>query len=248
MNRAAPALNILIVGASRGLGLALASALLEDGHRVLGVSRAPNPPEQLVTADRNGSLSWIGADFSDPRRAAESIAAALPRSIDVILYNLGIWEESAFSGTYDFLASDAEGVETLVTANVTGPLLLLHRLLPALLASAHPRVILTGSTSGVPRSGRPEVAFGASKFALTGIADALREGYRQHRLSVSVLQLGFLNTDDPLTMPVEEAATRGAGGLVPVHDVVEIVRTMLRLSPASFVRELVLPAILDERF
>lgn len=248
MNSAMPSLNVLIVGASRGLGLALASAMLEDGHRVFGVSRGANPPEELAADARSGSLSWIGADFSDPRGAAASIAETLPPTLDVIFYNLGIWEETAFSEEYDFLGSGAEEVEALVTANVTGPLFLLHRLLPSLLASSHPRVILTGSTSGVPRSGRPEVAFGASKFALTGIADALREGYRQHRLSVSVLQLGFLNTEDPLSVPVEEAAARGAGTLIPVHDVVEVVRTMMRLSPASFVRELVLPAILDERF
>ncbi len=248
MNRAMPSLNVLIVGASRGLGLALASAMLEDGHRVFGVSRGSNPPEELAAAARSGVLSWVGADFSDPRGAAASIADALPPSLDVIVYNIGIWEEAAFSEEYDFLGSGAEEIESLVTANVTGPLLLLHRLLPSLLVSAHPRVILTGSTSGVPRSGRPEVAFGASKFALTGIADALREGYRHHGLSVSVMQLGYLNTEDPLSVPVEEAAARGAGTLVPVHDVVEVIRTMMRLSPASFVRELVLPAILDERF
>ena len=35
---------------------------------------------------------------------------------------------------------------------------------------------------------------------------------------------------------------------MPVHDVVNLVRTLLRLSDASYVRELLLPAIRDERF
>lgn len=241
-------LNVLIVGASRGLGQALASSMLEDGHRVTGVSRAPDPPEALALAHPGSSLSWIGADFSSPGTAAASIADAAPAALDVIIYNLGIWEKSAFSDSYDFLASDDQEVESLIAANVTGPLLLLRRILPALLQADHPRVILTGSTSGVPRSGRPEAAFGASKFALTGIADALREGYRRDQLSVSVLQLGFLNTEDLLDVPIEEAATRGGGELIPLHDVVEVVRMMLRLSPASFIRELVMPAIRDDRF
>ena len=38
------------------------------------------------------------------------------------------------------------------------------------------------------------------------------------------------------------------GTLAPVHDVVAMVRALLSLSDAAFVRELVLPAILDERF
>lgn len=80
------------------------------------------------------------------------------------------------------------------------------------------------------------------------MADALREGFRDQRLAVTVLQLGYLNTDDPLAVPMEEAAARGEGQLVPVHDVVTMVNALLRLSAASFVGELILPAIEDGRF
>ena len=131
---------------------------------------------------------------------------------------------------------------------MTAAILVLRRLLPALLAHERPRIIITGSTSGLRGSGRPEVAFGASKFAIHGMADALREGHRADRLAVTTLQLGYLNTDDGLDVPVAEAARRGAGQLVPVHDVVLLVRTILELSPAAFVRDLTLPALLDERF
>ncbi|MNH37545.1 short chain dehydrogenase [compost metagenome] len=92
------------------------------------------------------------------------------------------------------------------------------------------------------------MAFGASKFALRGVADALREGYRQQGLGVTCLNLGYLNTDDPLATPREEAEQRGEGQLIPLHDVVQVVRMALSLSSASFVRELTLPAIQDERF
>lgn len=117
-----------------------------------------------------------------------------------------------------------------------------------LLQSPRPQVVLTGSTSGLRQSGRPEVAFGASKFALSGIADTLREGFRDQRLAVTCLQLGYLNTDDALSVPRQQAVQNGQGEQIPVHDVVALTRTMLSLSDASFVRELVLPAILDERF
>ena len=141
-----------------------------------------------------------------------------------------------------------EQLEAIVTCNITSTLLLIKRLLPVLLKSANPRIILTGSTSGLPQSGRPEVAFGASKFALRGIADALREGYRQQRLGVTCLNLGYLNTEDPLSTPLAVAAQRGEGQSIPVHDVVQVVRMALSLSSASFVKDITLPAILDERF
>ena len=132
--------------------------------------------------------------------------------------------------------------------NITSAIILLKRIVPRLLSSVRPQIVLTGSTSGLPQSGRPEVAFGASKFALRGIADSLREGFRERRLAVTCLQLGDLNTDDDLSKSLDNACQRDAGRFIPLHDVVSITRTLLGLSACSFVKELVLPAIGDERF
>ena len=76
----------------------------------------------------------------------------------------------------------------------------------------------------------------------------LRERFvRAQRLAVTCLQLGYLNTEDGLAVARDDASRRGEGTLAPVHDVVAMVRALLSLSDAAFVRELVLPAILDER-
>ncbi|RBH47096.1 SDR family NAD(P)-dependent oxidoreductase, partial [Pseudomonas sp. MWU13-2860] len=136
----------------------------------------------------------------------------------------------------------------LVHANITATILLLPHLLPPIPGAAKPQLFSTGPTSAPPRLGRPEVAFAASKFALSGMADALREEYRAQRLAVTCLQLGYLNTEDDLSVPREQAAERGAGQLIPLHDVVSLTRALLNLSDASFSREIILPAILDERF
>lgn len=252
-------MTILIIGASRGLGRALADGLAAAGHEVCGVART-------VPEDAPG---WIAADLSRPAGAARTIVAAAPEHLDTVIWNVGVWERAAFSDAYAFAGGGGDGgggggadadnganseaeadaeIEALIQTNVTAAILVLRRLLPALLAHERPRIIITGSTSGLRGSGRPEVAFGASKFAIHGIADALREGHRADRLAVTTLQLGYLNTDDGLDVPVAEAAQRGAGQLVPVHDVVLLVRTILELSSAAFVRDLTLPALLDERF
>ncbi|MNE63342.1 putative oxoacyl-(acyl carrier protein) reductase [compost metagenome] len=168
--------------------------------------------------------------------------------MDTLIYNLGLWEAEAFEAHYSFLADRDAQLQRMVDCNITATILLIKRLLPLLLESEKPRIILTGSTSGLPQSGRPEVTFAASKFALRGIAEALREGYRGQGLGVTCLNLGYLNTEDGLEVPLAEAAVRGEGGLIPLHDVVLMVRTLLELSAASYVRELTLPAIADERF
>ncbi|TDP95711.1 short-subunit dehydrogenase [Leucobacter luti] len=233
-------MRALIVGASSGLGRALFDGLQRDGHEVFGVARS---------VPRGGDLThWIAADFRDPALAADTVSAAAPAELDAVIYNLGVWEPTAFTPEYEFTSQEDTMTVDLIATNVTGPLLLLQRLMPRLLASKRPRVILTGSTSALPGNGRPEVAFGASKTALNGIAEALREGYRAQQLAVTTLQLGSLNTEDSLDVDRDIAAAREGGSLIPVHDVVAVVRTVLGLSSASFVREVVLPALRDERF
>ncbi|MBN3816272.1 SDR family oxidoreductase [Paraburkholderia sp. Se-20369] len=238
-------MKIMIIGASKGLGRALVEGVCSPGDTVIGVSR--KRPEALALPE-TVDLQWIEADMASPADAVAQIAQAAPAELDVLIYNLGIWEEKAFTDAYAFLDDSDDTIANLVNVNVTATLLLLKRLVPRLLHAAKPQLFLTGSTSALRQSGRPEVAFGASKFALNGIADALREGFRSSRLAVTCLQLGYLNTDDALSVPLEDAAARGEGQLVPVHDVVAVVRTLLHLSSASFVRELVMPAIDDERF
>ncbi|SLM23598.1 SDR family NAD(P)-dependent oxidoreductase [Stenotrophomonas indicatrix] len=238
-------MKFMVIGASKGLGRAFVEGLCRPGDTVIGVSRTRSTQ---LDCSEGVDLHWIEADLSQPVRAAASIAAQAPSDLDVLIHNLGIWEETAFSDDYDFLNESDSALAQLVDVNITATLLLLKQLLPRVLGGRRPQLVLTGSTSALPRSGRPEVAFGASKFALNGIADALREGFRQQRLAVTTLQLGYLNTEDALSVSLQQAAARGNGEYVPVHDVVSMVRALLQLSPSSFVRELVLPAIADPRY
>lgn len=239
-------MRVLVVGASKGLGKAFMEGLGKPGDTLIGVSRS-RPVG--VSVGKGVEVQWIAADLGQPAAAVEAVAQALAGGgVDTLIYNLGLWEAEAFAEHYRFLADHDAALQRMVDCNITATILLIKRLLPMLLESEKPRIILTGSTSGLPQSGRPEVTFAASKFALRGIAEALREGYREQRLGVTCLNLGYLNTEDGLDVPVAEAAARGEGGLIPLHDVVLMVRTMLELSAASYVRELTLPAIADERF
>lgn len=239
-------MKIMVIGASKGLGKALMEGLGDHGDTLIGVSRTR--PTDLATRPGIDQL-WLEADLGNPRQAADLLAHCASESgLDTLVYNLGIWEDRAFDEAYDFLDDRDEQLQRIVDCNVTAPILLIKHLLPVLLRSDRPRILLTGSTSGLPQSGRPEVTFGASKFALRGMADALREGYRDRRLGVTCLNLGYLNTEDGLSVPRDEAERRGDGELIPVHDVVQVVRMALSLSAASFVKEITLPAILDPRF
>lgn len=238
--------TILVLGASRGLGRAFVDGLGQPGDHLIGVSRSS--PEPLPQR-RQVTIEWIEADLCDPLQAVETVAAKLGDiKLDATIYNLGLWETDAFTDEYQFTRDSDEEIMSIIAANLTTPILLLKRILPQILKAQNPRVILTGSTSALRQAGRPEVAFGATKHALNGIADALREGYRDRRLGITTLQIGYLNTEDSLEAPRHEAECRGGGTMIPVHDVVATVQNLLDLSASSYVRELVLPAIFDARF
>ena len=190
----------------------------------------------------------MAARVSAPEAAAATLADQCPTDLATLIWNLGIWGPTAFTDTYLFDAVPDAVTTELVATNITAPILALRALMPHLLAVDAPRVILTGSTSALRQSGRPEVAFGASKTSLNGIADALRESYRGNGLRVTTLQLGDLNTEDGLEVVAEETARRGDGTLIPAHDVVEMIRALLAISASSFVREIVMPAVRDPRF
>lgn len=239
-------MKILVIGASRGLGRALVEGLAASSHTLIGVSRQ-RPQTLALEAGDLAKVQWIEADLSQPQ-APERVCALTPDGLDAIICNVGIWEENAFSEGYDFLAEPPQEIRQIIEVNLTSTLLLLQQLLPKVLRGKKPHVILTGSTSALRQSGRPEVAFGATKYALNGVADTLRENFRSQGLAVTHLQLGYLNTDDGLNTPREQAAARGQGQLIPVHDVVQVVKTALSLSDASFLREITMPALLDPRF
>ena len=238
-------MRILIVGASKGLGKAFVEGLADDDDTVTGISRTR--PEDLQLQSE-AKIDWISVDMSNSIQAVNIIEEQAPAELDVIIYNLGIWEEEAFSNSYHFLESSDEEILNLINTNIISAILLLKRLIPRLLKSRRPQIVLTGSTSGLPQSGAPEVAFGASKFALRGIANALREGFREQKLAVTCLQLGDLNTEDNISLPIGTASQRGNGSLIPLHDVVDITRSLIRFSNSSYVNEITLPAILDARF
>ena len=151
-------MKLMVIGAS-SLGRAFVEGLCSAGDTVIGVSRSR--PRDLECPE-GVTLQWIEADLSQPTLAANHIAAQAPADLDVLIHNLGIWEETAFSDEYAFLDESVAALTQLVDVNITATLVLLQRLLPRVLGAPRPQLVLTGSTSALPRSGRPEVAFGAS--------------------------------------------------------------------------------------
>lgn len=229
----------LIYGVSNGLGKALTQLLPSANDQIYGVSRtAPSYLKEQL------NLTWIPADLSKPIEAVNEITSKIgEQKIDCLIYNVGIWEQTAFSEEYNFQEIKPEEILTMVNTNVSSCILAIQSLLENLKLSEKGKVIIIGSTWGLDNHNGKEVAFSATKFALRGIVHALRENLREHQIGVSVLNLGFLEDmsvkDDLLKS--EKVESYG----IPVQDVIHAVKFILSTSNASCVKEINMPAMQD---
>lgn len=233
--------NILITGASRGLGAALSLGVPESEDTVWLVSRS-QPPQVVDGITRH----WIQADLAT-RDGITPIQQALgDQRLDTLIYNAGIWETHAFTDHYDFEAVPVEENERILQVNLLSALTCVQKLLPNLRQSDNAKIILIGSTSGLDHSDDRGVAYAASKFGLRGVAHALRENLREDRIGVTCLNPGTIATEIPYEHGIEAVLNSSRGNALPMQDIVAVVRCVMSLSWAACIKEINLPAMGDE--
>lgn len=151
----------------------------------------------------------------------------------------------AFSDDYQFETTDDLELLNIIQTNISACLLNLKMLLPNLRSAENSKIILIGSTWGLDNHNGKEVAFSATKYALRGIVQSLRETLREDKIGISIINLGYLATEYPLSVPVAEVIEKSHGQLIPLHDVVNAVRFILSTSNATCVKEITMPAMMD---
>ena len=113
--------TILVAGASRGIGLAVAKHLVSQSNRLLAVSRTEAPIGE-----------WIQADLSE-LAGVETVAKAIgDESLDALLYMGGTWETRAFTSQYSFEECSDPDIAQVIAVNLVAPIRLVKALLPAL--------------------------------------------------------------------------------------------------------------------
>ena len=151
----------VVTGASRGIGAAVADALLAEGASVVRLARS--------LADRTeGRRLDLACDVTDPEqvaRAADRVQGAVGTP-DLLVNNAGSFLLAPFEAT-DLAAFDRQ-----MDIGVRGPFIVLRAFLPAMQAARRGLVVTIGSIAdhvGLPGN----TAYGAAKFAVRGLHEAL---------------------------------------------------------------------------
>ena len=185
--------GVLVTGASRGIGAAVARVFASSGDRVAVHYGSRRDAAERVRASLPGDGHVVaGADLADPdavRRMVEEVAGALG-AIDVLVNNAGVFEPHAPSDTTyeEWQAAWAHtlGVNLIGAANVTW-CVLRHM-------GAGGRIVNV-SSRGAFRGEPNHPAYGASKAGLIAFGQSLARALGERRISVTAVAPGFVETD-----------------------------------------------------
>ncbi|MFC6930632.1 SDR family oxidoreductase [Actinomadura yumaensis] len=178
----------MITGGSGGLGAATARLLLGRGHRVAVTGRDRARLDRF--AEDRGSpdgLLCLVADASDPEAAQSAVDAALQRygRLDAVVANAG------FAISDSVVDGDPSLWREMVLTNVLGPAVVARASMQALKESRG-RVVLVGSVAGFVHA--PGSLYGATKWALTGLAENIRRAVTGHGVGVTLVAPGRMET------------------------------------------------------
>ena len=230
--------NFLIYGVSKGLGKAIIQSIPESHDVIYGISRSI--PISMA------NLNWIEADLSSSETSVHQIKEIInDNKIDVLIYNVGIWETNAFTDEYDFEKISPLEINQMISTNITTCIQSLQALLKNLRASNNAKVILIGSTWGVENHNGKELIFSATKFALRGVAESLREILRNDLIGVSILNLGYLATEYEIDTPIEKVLKETDYSLIPLADVIHAIKFIMSTSKGACIKEILMPAMKD---
>ncbi|MEI5098145.1 oxidoreductase [Streptomyces sp. PmtG] len=179
----------LVTGASRGLGAAITREALDRGHRVIATARDASAVLRAYPHEPDGLLA-VAADVTEPEQLRAAVAAGLAAfgRIDVVANNAGYGLLGAVEETSD------DAVRALFDVNVFGVLNTLRATLPTLRAQGSGHVLNIGSVGGFATA--PAVGlYGASKFALEGVSEALHGELAPLGVRVTIVEPGGFRTD-----------------------------------------------------
>jgi NADP-dependent 3-hydroxy acid dehydrogenase YdfG len=182
-------LNVLVTGASSGIGRATAAAFAQRGHRVFATARREEVLAGLAaTAPNIQAVSLDVTDEASVRRAWAKIDASTGGTgVDVLVNNAGI----ALTGPVELLPG--EDVQRQFATNVFGLLTMTRVALPAMRARKSGRIINLSSVVG--RTTFPGMGvYGATKYAVEALSDALRQEVAGFGIKVVIIEPGFTAT------------------------------------------------------
>ena len=200
--------GVLVTGASRGIGAAIARAFADLGDRVaVHYGSSESLAEKVVASLPGDGHTVVQADIADPeavRRMVDSAAEQLGR-LDVLVNNAGVFIAQPPMET-DYADWQSTWAHTLAT-NLTGAANATYCAIPHL-GAAGGGAVVNVSSRGAFRGEPRNPAYGASKAGLNAFGQSMAVALAPHGITVGTVAPGFVQTEmarETLTGPGGDA-------------------------------------------
>jgi NAD(P)-dependent dehydrogenase (short-subunit alcohol dehydrogenase family) len=230
---------VMISGANRGIGRAIAERLAQAGYRLsLGARRPETLDACAPTMDRERILCqrYEARDRDLARRWVAGTVARFGR-IDALVNNAAVFHRFRVQNGEEAL------LDEMWEINVKGPLRLLQAAFPHLSRSGRGRVVNLVSLSGKRLKSDTAAGYAMTKHALTAFTHGIRFSGWEHGIRATAICPGFVNTH----------MAGGVSGIAPEEmtqpeSVAELVETVLALPNTASVVEIPINCVLEHSY
>ncbi len=195
--------TILVTGASKGIGRAIAERLARDGFSVAvhyGRDRAGAEATLAVIREAGGIARMLAFDIADRAQCREGLAADMAEHgvYYGIVLNAGITRDNAFPALED------EDWDSVLDTNLGGFYNLLHPVvMPMVRARQGGRIVTLSSLSGLAGN-RGQVNYSAAKAGIIGATKALAVELAKRKITVNCVAPGLIETQMVEGLPLDE--------------------------------------------
>jgi len=226
---------VVISGANRGIGLAIAREFLVHGYRLsLGARDTGKLTDAL--GPETDHLHYARFDALEPKSADAWIAAAVARygRVDALINNAGSGERVSL------MDDDDDALDRLWAINVKGPLRLTRLCLPYLEATGRGRIVNIASLSG-KRVRNAFVGYNMTKFAVMGLTHTTRHVAWEKGVRVTAVCPSFVRTEmSAYTQKVTPEE------MIQPETLANLIRTAVELPNTAAVAELLVNCRLED--
>jgi NAD(P)-dependent dehydrogenase (short-subunit alcohol dehydrogenase family) len=217
----------IVTGASSGIGLGLATTLLEHGYRVVANSRRITESGAVAASE---DMALVDGDVANPGTARQIVETAVQRfgSVDVLVNNAGIFIPKPFT---DYTTED---FERLVSTNLAGFLYVTQAAVRQMQRQGAGHVVnITTTLADQPIAGVPAAIPVLTKGGLNAVTAALAIEYAREGIRFNAIGAGIIDT--PMHKPETHGFLKTLHPIQRIGTVSEIVDAVLYLTDATFV-------------
>ena len=241
-------MKVVMLGATRGMGRALARQLAERGDELFLLGRNPEQLARscadLTLRGARGPVHHAPCDLLEPTGFDDALDAAWKelRRVDAVVVTAGLF------GTQEELEHDPALTERVLTANFTNTILFCEAARRRLLRESRSWLVVFSSVAG-DRGRKPVGLYGASKAGLSHYLESLDHRYRASGLATLCVKPGFVRTgmtaglpSPPFAGEPDQVATQVLRAIDRRHALVYApgiwrwVMTVIRLLPRAIMR------------